>query len=114
MPHPATQGLIQSLGVFVDTIIVCSCTAFIILLSGVYVPGAEGVQGVLLTQNALIEHIGPLGGIFVTIALFLFGFSSMIYNYYLAENSLNFFSGKNVTLFNIFKVLNLIQNLYFD
>ncbi len=103
--HPVQQGIVQSFSVFIDTIILCSCTAFIILLSGVYVPGAEGVQGVLLTQNALIEHIGPYGGYFVTIALLLFGFSSMLYNYYLAENSLNFFSKGNVALFNIFRVV---------
>ncbi|MFW3372201.1 alanine/glycine:cation symporter family protein [Aliarcobacter butzleri] len=103
--HPVQQGIVQSFSVFIDTIILCSCTAFIILLSGVYVPGISGVQGVLLTQNALIEHIGPLGGIFVTLALFLFGFSSMIYNYYLAENSLNFFSKGNATVFTIFKTL---------
>ncbi|QKJ22443.1 alanine/glycine:cation symporter family protein [Poseidonibacter lekithochrous] len=103
--HPVQQGIVQSFSVFIDTIILCSCTAFIILLSGVYTPGAEGVQGVLLTQNALIEHIGPFGGYFVTVALFLFGFSSMLYNYYLAENSLNFFSKGNVTLFNGFRLL---------
>ena len=103
--HPVQQGIVQSFSVFIDTIILCSCTAFIILLSGVYTPGAEGVQGVLLTQNALVEHIGPFGGYFVTIALFLFGFSSMLYNYYLAENSLNFFSKGNTTLFNIFRAL---------
>ncbi|MFY9074387.1 sodium:alanine symporter [Malaciobacter mytili] len=103
--HPVQQGIVQSFSVFIDTIILCSCTAFIILLSGVYVPGAEGVQGVLLTQNALIEHIGPYGGYFVTIALLLFGFSSMLYNYYLAENSLNFFSKGNIPLFNIFRVV---------
>ena len=103
--HPVQQGIVQSFSVFIDTIILCSCTAFIILLSGVYVPGQEGVQGVLLTQNALVEHIGPFGGYFVTVALFLFGLSSMLYNYYLAENSLNFFSKGNVTLFNGFRVL---------
>ncbi|MGE3593605.1 MAG: alanine:cation symporter family protein, partial [Arcobacter sp.] len=103
--HPVQQGIVQSFSVFIDTIILCSCTAFIILLSGVYTPGISGVQGVLLTQNALIEHIGPFGGVFVTLALFLFGFSSMIYNYYLAENSLNFFSKGNVTVFNIFRTL---------
>lgn len=102
--HPVQQGIVQSFSVFIDTIILCSCTAFIILLSGVYTPGAENVQGVLLTQNALAEHIGPFGGYFVTIALFLFGFSSMLYNYYLAENSLNFFSKGNVSLFNAFRV----------
>jgi AGCS family alanine or glycine:cation symporter len=103
--HPVQQGIVQSFSVFIDTIILCSCTAFIILLSGVYQPGVEGVQGVLLTQNALIEHIGPYGGYFVTIALFLFGFSSMLYNYYLAENSVNFFIKGNVTAFNIFRVI---------
>ncbi|CAM3401358.1 alanine/glycine:cation symporter family protein [Arcobacter aquimarinus] len=103
--HPVQQGIVQSFSVFIDTIILCSCTAFIILLSGVYTPGVEGVQGILLTQNALIEHIGSFGGYFVTVALFLFGFSSMIYNYYLAENSLNFFTKGNVTAFNIFRIL---------
>lgn len=102
--HPVQQGIVQSFSVFIDTIILCSCTAFIILLSGVYTPGADGIQGVLLTQNALIEHVGPFGGYFVTIALLLFGFSSMLYNYYLAENSLNFFSKGNITLFNVFRV----------
>ncbi|RXJ90457.1 sodium:alanine symporter [Arcobacter sp. CECT 8983] len=103
--HPVQQGIVQSFSVFIDTIILCSCTAFIILLSGVYTPGQEGVQGVLLTQNALIEHVGPFGGYFVTVALFLFGLSSMLYNYYLAENSLNFFSKGNRLLFNAFRVL---------
>ncbi len=102
--HPVQQGIVQSFSVFIDTIILCSCTAFIILLSGAYVPGNEGVQGVLLTQNALIEHIGPFGGYFVTFALLLFGFSSMLYNYYLAENSLNFFSKGNKTIFNSFRL----------
>ncbi len=106
--HPVQQGVVQSFSVFIDTIILCSCTAFIILLSGVYTPGVTGVQGVLLTQNALIEHIGPFGGYFVTVALFLFGFSSMLYNYYLAENSLNFFSKGNLTAFNIFRVVCII------
>ena len=103
--HPVQQGIVQSFSVFIDTIILCSCTAFIILLSGVYQPGAQGIQGVLLTQNALIEHIGPFGGYFVTIALLLFGFSSMLYNYYLAENSLNFFTKGNTSAFNVFRVI---------
>ena len=102
--HPVQQGIVQSFSVFIDTIILCSCTAFIILLSGVYTPGADGVNGVLLTQNALVEHVGPLGGYFVTIALFLFGFSSILYNYYLAENSLNFFSKGNKALFTGFRL----------
>ena len=103
--HPIQQGIVQSFSVFIDTIILCTCTAFIILLSGAYIPGAENVQGVLLTQNALIEQVGPLGGYFVTFALLLFGFSSMIYNYYLAENSLNFFTKGNRLVFTIFKIV---------
>ncbi|RXJ66486.1 sodium:alanine symporter [Halarcobacter ebronensis] len=106
--HPVQQGIVQSFSVFIDTIILCSCTAFIILLSGVYTPGAQGVDGVLLTQNALIEHIGPLGGYFVTIALLLFGFSSILYNYYLAENSLNFFSKGNKVLFTLFRIFVIV------
>jgi len=103
--HPVQQGVVQSFSVFIDTIILCTCTAFIILLSGVYVPGIPDVQGVLLTQNALIEQIGPIGGMFVSIALFLFGFSSILYNYYLAENSLNFFENRNKVAFFAFKIL---------
>lgn len=103
--HPVQQGIVQSFSVFIDTIVLCSCTAFIILLSGVYTPGAENVQGVLLTQNALIEQVGPLGGYFITFALLLFGFSSILYNYYLAENSLNFFNRGNMTTFNIFRLI---------
>jgi alanine or glycine:cation symporter, AGCS family len=106
--HPVQQGIVQSFSVFIDTIILCSCTAFIILLSSVYTPGAENVQGVLLTQNALIEQVGPLGGYFVTFALLLFGFSSMIYNYYLAENSLNFFQNRNRLVFTAFKIISII------
>ncbi len=105
VPHPANQGIVQSLSVFIDTIVMCSCTAFIILLSDVYQPGAAGVSGVALTQSALGEHIGSWGGAFVSVALTLFAFSSILYNYYLGENSLNFFSEDNQKLFNVFRVL---------
>ncbi|PJN95362.1 sodium:alanine symporter family protein, partial [Amaricoccus sp. HAR-UPW-R2A-40] len=57
MPHhPSSQGFVQALGVFIDTIVVCTCTALMILLSGVYVPGGE-VTGTALTQLAMGEHI---------------------------------------------------------
>ena len=86
--HPISQGIVQSLSVFIDTIIICSCTAFIILLSDVYVPGAEGVDGIVLTQQALASHVGDWSQYFLTVALLLFAFSSIIYNYYLGENAL--------------------------
>jgi alanine or glycine:cation symporter, AGCS family len=105
VPHPANQGIVQAFSVFIDTIIMCTCTAVIILLSDVYQPGADTVSGVALTQNALGEHVGAFGSGFVSIALILFAFSSMMYNYYLGENSLNFFSEENRGLFNVFRVL---------
>jgi AGCS family alanine or glycine:cation symporter len=86
--HPVSQGITQSLSVFIDTMIICSCTAFIILLSDVYVPGAEGVDGVVLTQQALASHLGDWTKYVLTLAILLFAFSSVIYNYYLGENAL--------------------------
>lgn len=110
--HPAQQGLVQALSVFIDTIVLCTCTAVIILLADVYQPGAEGVGGIALTQVALAEHVGSWGQGFVSIALLFFAFSSMMYNYYLGENSLNYFSEENQTLFNGFRVLVLLLVLW--
>jgi len=105
VPHPVNQGIVQSFSVFIDTIVMCTCTATIILLSDIYQPGAENVSGVTLTQNALASHVGAWGGGFVSIALLLFAFSSIMYNYYLGENSLNYFSEENKKLFNVFRVM---------
>jgi alanine or glycine:cation symporter, AGCS family len=105
--HPANQGIVQAFSVFIDTLIICSCTAFMILLSGIYSPDLQESSGVALTQSALADHVGGWGRSFVSIALMLFAFSSIIYNYYLGENSLNFFSEENKTLFNGFRVLTL-------
>ncbi|GGY43969.1 AGCS sodium/alanine/glycine symporter [Bacterioplanes sanyensis] len=105
VPHPANQGIVQSFSVFIDTIILCSCTALIILLSGAYDPASAGTQGgVALTQMALADHVGEWGRMFVSVALLLFGFSTILYNYYLGENSLNYFSEENQSLFNAFRV----------
>ncbi len=87
--HPISQGIVQSLSVFIDTIVICSCTAFMILLSDVYQPGAEGIDGVALTQQSLVSHLGDWTQYFLTFAILLFSFSSIIYNYYLGENALS-------------------------
>ncbi|WP_413205391.1 alanine/glycine:cation symporter family protein [Rhodospirillum sp. A1_3_36] len=87
--HPISQGIVQSLSVFIDTIIICSCTAFIILLGNVYVPGAADVNGVALTQQSLASHVGDWSKYYLTVAILLFSFSSIIYNYYLGENALS-------------------------
>jgi len=90
--HPISQGIVQSLSVFIDTMIICSCTAFMILLGDVYVPGAEDINGVALTQQSLVSHMGEWSQYFLTVAILLFAFSSIIYNYYLGENALSVFT----------------------
>jgi AGCS family alanine or glycine:cation symporter len=86
--HPVSQGITQSFSVFIDTIIICSYTAFVILLGDVYVAGAEGIDGVALTQQSLVSHLGGWAQYFLTAAILLFAFSSIIYNYYLGENAM--------------------------
>ncbi|MDY8109167.1 alanine/glycine:cation symporter family protein [Fulvimarina sp. 2208YS6-2-32] len=87
--HPSSQGLVQGLGVFIDTIMICTATALMILLSGVYTPGQE-TDGITLTQSALTAHIGSWGNIFVAIAIFFFAFTSIIGNLSYAENAMTF------------------------
>lgn len=87
--HPVSQGITQSLSVFIDTFVICSCTAFVILLGKVYVPGAEGIDGVALTQQSLVSHLGGWAQYALTAAILLFAFSSIIYNYYLGENAMS-------------------------
>lgn len=94
--HPVKQGLIQALGVFTDTLLVCSCTAFIILLTGVYKTG--DVEGIALTQTAIESQIGPSGKIFVAIAIFFFAFSSIIGNYYYGEANILFLTKRKWVL----------------
>ena len=81
------QGLIQTLGVYTDTILICTCTAFIILCSGLYDCGANGIE---LTQVALTWHIGPIGKYIVAICILFFAFSSIIGNYYYGECNIAF------------------------
>ena len=100
--HPVKQGLIQSLGVFTDTLLVCSCTAFIILLSGVYQPDCE--TGIVLTQSALESQIGSSGKIFLAIAILFFAFSSILGNYYYGEANILFLTRKRWVL-EVFRVL---------
>lgn len=100
--HPVKQGLIQSLGVFTDTLIICSCTAFIILMSGIELGGE--MDGIRLTQEALTVKIGSAGRIFVAIAIFFFAFSSIIGNYYYGEANIKFVSSSK-------KVLNIYRTL---
>jgi len=96
--HPIAQGVTQSLSVFIDTIVICTCTAMVILLGDVYVPGAENIDGVVLTQQSLVSHLGGWTQYFLTFIIALFAFSSIIYNYYLGENALAVFTETPVAL----------------
>ena len=100
--HPVKQGLIQALGVFTDTLVVCSCTAFIILISGLY--EIEGLNGIVLTQSALESEIGYSGPVFIAIAIFLFAYSSIIGNYYYGEANVRYLSDNRWVL-TVFRVL---------
>ena len=89
--HPVKQGLIQALGVFTDTLLVCSCTAFIILFSGLYT--TPELNGIALTQAALQQEIGSWGKFFIAVAVLLFAFSSIIGNYYYGEANVRHLTG---------------------
>lgn len=86
--HPAKQGLVQSLGVFFDTIIICSATAFIILLAGLYDKSEE--SGIILTQASMALHVGSWAPYFIAVAIMFFAFSSIIGNYYYGETNIEF------------------------
>lgn len=86
--HPAKQGLVQSLGVFFDTIMICSATAFIIILAGLYKTGES--NGIVLTQNSLAVHVGDWAPYFIAISIIFFAFSSVIGNYYYGESNIEF------------------------
>ncbi len=100
--HPVKQGLIQTLGVFTDTIVICSCTAFMILLYPGY--STAGLEGIELTQAALSSQIGPIGNAFIAICILLFAFSSIVGNYYYGESNIEFISG-NKTVLNLFRAV---------
>ncbi|NRG43950.1 alanine:cation symporter family protein [Bacillus sp. CRN 9] len=94
--HPVKQGLIQSLGVFVDTLVICSSTAFIILFSGLYT--SKESDGIVLTQNALGTSLGSWAGIFLAIIVLLFAFSSILGNYYYGESNIGFINENKIWL----------------
>ena len=94
--HPCSQGFVQALGVFIDTLVVCTCTGLMILLSDVYVAGGE-LTGTQLTQAALGSHIGAFGSYFIAIAIFFFAFTSIIGNYSYSEMAMVYLGVGNKT-----------------
>ncbi len=89
--HPAIQGFIQSLGVLVDTMVICTMTALIVLVSGLYDSGQNGgIGGAALTQAAVTQSFGGAGQWFMTVIVFGFAFSSVLGNYAYADANLSF------------------------
>src|SRR5699024_10988885 len=107
--HPAKQGLVHSLGVFFDTIIICSATAFIIILAGLYTIGEQ--NGIILTQESLALHVGQWATYFIAFAILFFAFSSIIGNYYYGETNIEFIKAHNSWLI-AYRVLVLIMIMF--
>ncbi|WP_312802318.1 alanine/glycine:cation symporter family protein [Corynebacterium variabile] len=103
--HPCKQGLVQTLGVYFDTLIVCSVTAFIILLSNPTF--GTDVEGAKLTQDSMAAQVGDWGTHAVTLILFFLAFSSVIGNYYLAQSNVEYFT-KNPVVMLVFRSLVVI------
>ena len=89
--HPVKQGLVQMLSVFLDTLVICSATAFMLLCSGVE-PAVE-LQGAPYVQSALAASFGTLGPVFITVAMVLFAFTTLIGNLYYVDNALAYLLG---------------------
>lgn len=111
--HPAKQGLVQTLSVFIDTIVICSCSAIMLMFfvkdnAGLIVWGGAGsdvaISNMVLVQQAMLDGFGPLGIHFMTIAIFAFAFSSIIGNYFYAESNIKFIS-KSPALLAVFRFL---------
>ena len=102
--HPVKQGLIQALGVYTDTLVICTATAFIILCSGMFL---EGHDGIVLTQKAIDAELGgghQYGSIFVSLSFLFFAFTSIIANYYYGETNIRFIRDNNL-LIGIYRLL---------
>ncbi len=101
--HPVKQGLVQSFGVYVDTWIVCSATAFIVLLTGQYTVGGD-LTGIALAQASLASVFGSLAPVAVAFMILLFAFSSIVGNYYYGEINIAFFEGNTHRYLLVFRV----------
>ena len=106
--HPVKQGLVQTLSVYLDTMMVCTCSAFIVLIFFVKSGGTFGdLNGMPLVQMAINSSVGEIGIHVVTFAIFCFAFSSLIGNYFYAEGNIRFITKSNSVLF-VFRITCLV------
>ena len=109
--HPVKQGLVQAFGVYVDTWIVCSATAFIVLLTGQYTIGGD-TTGIALAQDSLASAFGPWASSLLAVLIFLFAFSSVVGNYYYGEINIHFFGGNTKRALLIYR-LGVVAMVFF-
>ena len=102
--HPVKQGLLQAMGVFADTLVICTCTAFVILLSGLY---DKGEDGSILTGSAMEHHLGAFGRWYLTLIVFLFAFSTIVANYFYSESNIRFITRRRWPI-QLFRLLSLL------
>ena len=105
--HPAKEGLLQAFGVFIDTIVICSCTAMIMLLTPVSL--TQGLEGMDLLQTAMRYHMGDFGVIFIAAVLWLFSFSTFIGILFYARPNVAYLFGDNWTSQTLYKILALVM-----
>ena len=105
--HPAKEGLLQALGVFIDTIVICSCSAMIMLLTPESL--TSGLEGMDLLQTAMKYHLGEFGVIFIAVILWLFSFSTFLGILFYARSNVAYLFGDNWLSQTLYKVLALIM-----
>ena len=111
--HPVKQGLVQSLSVYIDTLLICTCSAVMVLVFYVQDPAAaEGLNGMPLVQMAVNNSVGAWGIDVITFAIFAFAFSSLIGNYFYAESNLRFIKDGSPALLTAFRVACIVV-IYF-
>ncbi len=104
--HPVKQGLVQSLSVYIDTLLICTCSAMMVLVFYVQDPeAAASLNGMPLVQMAVNNSVGEIGIHFITFAIFAFAFSSLIDNYFYAESNLRFIKGNSKVLLTVFRLV---------
>ena len=105
--HPAKEGLLQALGVFIDTLVICTCTAMIMLLTPEEL--TNGLQGMDLLQTAMSYHLGEFGVIFIAVILWLFSFSTFIGILFYARSNVAYLFGDNWRSQTLYKILALVM-----
>jgi len=105
--HPAKEGLLQAFGVFIDTIVICSCSAMIMLLTPEGL--TDGLEGMNLLQTAMNYHMGKFGVVFIALILWLFSFSTFIGILFYARSNVAYLFGDNWLSQTLYKILALVM-----